>query len=106
MICAICTRPGHVAASCPKRRRAQFVQIVRFVTVGATIVTLAGCAQDPPAQPIKLQPDNHCRLDSDIGWSVDDTQETIDRIRRHDAGYLANCPDKAAPKTTKQRATS
>jgi len=53
-------------------------------------LALAGCAAngkdlDLNFVPVSLEPDNYCQIAKKVRWSVNDTPETIDQARRHNA---------------------
>lgn len=51
---------------------------------------LSACAKETPPAVI-VATDVSCKSFRKIGWSVLDTVETVDQVRRHNARYLTIC---------------
>lgn len=64
---------------------------MKTVTIAAVAaLALAGCSADGKSldlslAPVTLEQDNTCSTMRKVRWSVDDTPETIDDARRHNA---------------------
>lgn len=87
--CFICERfTDHRSSSCPDRRG-------KAVTVWyalAAALLLTGCQDKPvPYQPVKVVADTYCAATKPQTWSVNDTTETLDGVRRANAGRNAKC---------------
>lgn len=64
---------------------------IRAVAVlGVASGAMAGCAQDMP-QPVNVVADSFCIAAKKKTWSVNDTPETIEQIRRFNAGVDRAC---------------
>jgi len=64
--------------------------VKNFIIAALAALALAGCAAngkdlDLNLVPVTLEPDNFCQVSKKVRWSVDDTPETIDQARRHNA---------------------
>ena len=68
---------------------------MRYVVLAA-MVLLAGCAPDAPATNISVVSDSFCRVAKKLSWSLEDTQLTIDGIRRHNARVDSCTKDKVS----------
>lgn len=77
-----------------------------FALVAA--VLLAGCAADgsPLPAPVNIVSDNYCAVSRKVSWDVDDTRQTIDEARRHNARIDKLCPPTSAAKTSPPQRTS
>lgn len=71
-------------------------------------VLMAGCAADggPLPAPVNIVSDNYCAVSKKVSWDVDDTRETIDEARRHNARIDKLCPPASAARTAKPQPTS
>lgn len=80
----------------------------RLAIVAVIAAALAGCAQDPPAQPvapvvrIETTRSDFCEImrslhgqSGKLSWSVRDTPETITGVRRLAAAFDKRCATKA-----------
>ena len=61
---------------------------MRIILALTCAAALSGCAT---TAPVVVRGDNYCRLASPITWSVDDTQKSVDQIRRHNAKRARVC---------------
>lgn len=63
---------------------------LKFVTP-LIVVGLAGCAKEPPVQPVTVKGDSFCRISKKITWSTLDTADTRAQVRRHNAKHDKVC---------------
>lgn len=63
---------------------------MRYVPI-ALGLALAGCAKEPPMQPVQITADSYCQIAAKVTWSVDDTRRTIDEVRRENAKWDKRC---------------
>lgn len=68
---------------------------MRYAVLTAALL-LAGCAQEPAVTNISVVSDSFCRVAKKLTWSLQDTQETIDGIRRHNARVDSCTKDKVS----------
>ena len=59
-------------------------------------IFLPGCAPDAPVTNISVVSDSFCRVAKKLSWSLEDTQLTIDGIRRHNARVDSCTKDKVS----------
>ena len=52
---------------------------------------LAGCAETPRPQIVRVVSDNYCRLSAPLSWSVDDTKPTLDEVRKSERKRVCLC---------------
>jgi uncharacterized lipoprotein YajG len=62
--------------------------------VVAAVSLFAGCAKEPPMQPVQITADSYCQIAQKVTWSVDDTRRTIQEVRRENAKHDARCREK------------
>jgi uncharacterized lipoprotein YajG len=60
----------------------------------AAVSLFAGCAKEPPMQPVQITADSYCQIAQKVTWSVDDTRRTIDEVRRENAKWDNKCREK------------
>jgi hypothetical protein len=58
------------------------------VAIAVLLLALSGCVKSAPK--VAILPDASCRLPA-VTWSVDDTPETIDKVRRLAAARAKLC---------------
>jgi uncharacterized lipoprotein YajG len=63
-----------------------------FIVAAAAL--FAGCAKEPPMQPVNITADSYCQIAQKVTWSIDDTRRTIDEGRRENAKHDARCREK------------
>lgn len=85
MMCTICLKDTHRAASCP-RRSGQ-----RIAVVLATLA-LTACASDPVR--VSVRSDAYCSIYKPLSWVPADTTKTIDGIRRENSKHGKLCARK------------
>lgn len=88
-------KTDHRASSCPHRVIELVFGILVLMLVVVTVAT-TGCtttAAPPPPPPVNVTADTYCAAARQHDWSVDDTKETIDGIRKSNAGYAKRCED-------------
>lgn len=85
MICTICLKSDHRAASCP-RRSGQRLAIV------LAALTLTACANQPVS--VSVRSDAYCSIYKPLSWVPDDTTKTIDGIRRENSKHGKLCARK------------
>lgn len=62
----------------------------RLLLVLMLALISSACAKEtPPA--VTVRTDVSCKVFRKIGWSVLDTVQTVDEVRRHNARYLSVC---------------
>ena len=59
---------------------------------------LSGCAHQTPPVAVTVRSDVSCRAFSRLTWSIDDTTNSINGIRRHNARYVRICGPNRKPK--------
>lgn len=76
---------------------------MRLAIPVAIVCTLSGCAQSPPAEPlvkaatVQVTSSDFCEImkalspTGKLTWSVADTPETINQVRRVNAAYDKRC---------------
>jgi uncharacterized lipoprotein YajG len=64
-----------------------------FVVAAAAL--FAGCAKEPPMQPVQITADSYCQIAQKVTWSVDDTRRTITEVRRENAKIDSKCQNRA-----------
>jgi hypothetical protein len=67
---------------------------VVFYTTLLVLLALAGCAPGDVVNKVDVVGDSFCRVAKKIDWSIDDTQLTVDQVRRHNA-RVDSCREKA-----------
>ena len=63
---------------------------MKYFVVYATIIIVAalvlgGCSSTETVNKISVTSDSFCRVAKKITFSIDDTQLTVDQVRRHNA---------------------
>lgn len=66
------------------------VSIRALAAVGLASCAVAGCSTSAPQQ-VNVVADNFCIAAKKKTWSVNDTPETIEQIRRYNAGIDRAC---------------
>lgn len=67
------------------------------ILVSSAALLLAGCAKEPPMQPVQITADSYCQIAQKVTWSVDDTRQTIQEVRRENAKHDARCGREKPP---------
>lgn len=94
MICTICLSEKHRASSCPHRIIEAPAALIAICFLA--ILTLTSCAKEDPqtrSSSITIINDTYCQIAKEESWSVEDTPETADGIRKRNAGYAKACKE-------------
>lgn len=75
--------------------------IAYFPAMIAIACATTGCATAPKPQVVRVTSDNYCRLSEPLTYSVRDTRETIDGVRRSERKRVCVC-SKVKPKECEQ----
>jgi hypothetical protein len=59
--------------------------------IGAVAIIMGGCAKEPGAQPVNITASDYCAIAQKVSWSVDDTRDTINQVRRENAKVDRRC---------------
>jgi uncharacterized lipoprotein YajG len=70
----------------------RYAIIICFIVAAAAL--FAGCAKEPPMQPVNITADSYCQIAQKVTWSTDDTRRTISEIRRENAKWDNKCREK------------
>ena len=69
--------------------RPQKMPPMAFVTPALALLLSACAPATPPA--VTVRTDVSCKVFRKISWSILDTVQTVDEVRRHNARYLSVC---------------
>lgn len=67
------------------------LKLLGIVVAMSAIVALAGCAPEPPVQPVSVVAHDYCQIAAKVTWDTRDTRATIQEIRRENAKFDKRC---------------
>jgi hypothetical protein len=64
---------------------------MRVALVVCAVLGLTGCASAPEKVDVKLAASDYCQIARKISWRLQDTRQTIQEVRRHNAAWDRRC---------------